>query len=301
MEADVLCHDLSSFDEQYPATLIPLTFESHGDQLIGRILVAQGAGPHPTILLLHGFPGNEQSGDLAHIFRRAGWNVMSFHYRGAWGSEGAFSYTHSFEDVPAALRMLKTEQMQEQCRVDPEQIVLIGHSMGGFAALFTAATDPSIRAVASLAGFHLGRFAQELRQDPLLVESTASDWDSSLAALRGTTGAQLVQEVLDHAEQWTLNHYMDRLAQCSIFLIGGSRDTVAPLHVHHTPLIAALEQYSASHPSPTNATLPQIGARTPAISSTILPADHAFSDARVALAQHLLTWLEKVKHADGSK
>ncbi len=110
MEADVLCHDVSPFDEQYPAALLPLTFESHGYQLIGRILVAQGAGPHQTILLLHGFPGDEQNGDLAHIFRRAGWNVMSFHYRGAWGSPGSFSFTHAFEDVPAALMVLKTQQ-----------------------------------------------------------------------------------------------------------------------------------------------------------------------------------------------
>lgn len=278
MLADALCHDVSPFDEQYPATLIPLTFESHGQQLIGRILVAQGVGPHPTILLLHGFPGDEQNGDLAHIFRRAGWNVMTFHYRGAWGSQGSFSFTHVFEDIPIALTRLRTHEMREQCRVDAERIVLIGHSMGGFAALLTAAADPSIHAVASLAGFQFGSFAQLLRQDASLIASTIRDWKTSLPALRDISAEQLVQEVLDHAKQWQLYQYLEQLSQRSVFLLGASLDTVAPLHLHHTPLVAALEQRSVSH-----------------VHSAILHTDHAFSDARVTLAQHLLFWLDEVK------
>ena len=77
MSIDVLNHDLFPRDEHYPATLLALTFESHGEQFLRTRVVAQGAGPHPTIVLLQGFPGNEQNGDLAHIFRRAGWNVLS--------------------------------------------------------------------------------------------------------------------------------------------------------------------------------------------------------------------------------
>jgi pimeloyl-ACP methyl ester carboxylesterase len=50
--------------------------------------LAGGPGPHPTIVLLHGFPGNEQNLDLAQSIRRAGWNVLTLHYRGAWGSPG---------------------------------------------------------------------------------------------------------------------------------------------------------------------------------------------------------------------
>lgn len=275
---DALCHDVSPLDEQYPATLIPLTFESYGQQLIGRILVAQGAGPHPTILLLHGFPGDEQNGDLAHIFRRAGWNVMTFHYRGAWGSQGTFSFTHVFEDIHSALSKLRTPEMQEQCRVDAERIVLIGHSMGGFAALFTAATDPSIHAVASLAGFHFGAFARLLHQDTSLIAPTIRDWNTYLPALHGASAENLVQEILDRSERWTLDQYLERLSQCSLFLLGGSRDTVAPLHLHHIPLVAALKQCSVAH-----------------VRDAILNTDHAFSDARVTLAQHLLSWLDEVR------
>ena len=78
-----------TLDRAYPATMASITFTSSGAQLIGNMLIAPGPGPHPTVLLLHGFPGNENNFDLAHVLRRAGWNVLIFHYRGAWGSQGA--------------------------------------------------------------------------------------------------------------------------------------------------------------------------------------------------------------------
>jgi uncharacterized protein len=278
MSADVLHHDIFPRDEQYPANLLPLTFESHGDQLLGRMLVAQGAGPHPTIVLLHGFPGNEQNGDLAHIFRRAGWNVLFFHYRGAWGSQGSFSFTHACEDVTSALAWLRTPETRKQYRVDAQKIVLIGHSMGGFAALLTAANDPAVYAVASLAGFQFALLGRLLRENSALQSVIEADWKGELAALQGVTAWQLVQEVLEQAEQWTLERYLDSLAQRPVYLIGANYDTVATPALHYMPLVAALEERAESM-----------------VRSTLLPADHAFSDARVTLAEHLLAWLDEIK------
>ena len=34
----------------------------------------QGLGPHPVVIMLHGFPGNEKNLDLAQSIRRAGWD-----------------------------------------------------------------------------------------------------------------------------------------------------------------------------------------------------------------------------------
>jgi predicted alpha/beta-fold hydrolase len=68
-------------------TVIP----SHGSKLTGLFLLAGGAEPHGTVLLLHGFPGYEQNMDLAQAIRRDGWNVLAMHYRGSWGAEGSFT------------------------------------------------------------------------------------------------------------------------------------------------------------------------------------------------------------------
>lgn len=54
---DPITSDPPLVDLESPATLIPVAFDSHGNQVIGNPLVAQGRGPHPITLLLHGLPG----------------------------------------------------------------------------------------------------------------------------------------------------------------------------------------------------------------------------------------------------
>ena len=78
-----------------PAAMAAVRIPSHGAMMNGVIYRAAGAGPHPTMLLLHGFPGNEQNLDLAQAVRRAGWTVLTLHYRGSWGSPGNFSFAHA--------------------------------------------------------------------------------------------------------------------------------------------------------------------------------------------------------------
>jgi len=70
------------------------------------LYLASGVGPHPTVLMLHGFPGNEKNLDLAYSIRRAGWNVLVPFDRGAWGSGGAFSFNHTLEDAQASIDFL---------------------------------------------------------------------------------------------------------------------------------------------------------------------------------------------------
>ncbi len=267
--------DPTPVDQEYPTSLIPLVFPSYNSPLLGHLRVAQRRGPHPTVLLLHGFPGDEQHGDLAHLLCRAGWNVMTFHYRGAWGSSGDFSFAHAFEDVQTAVTLLRSKEMVEKHRVDPSRIILIGHSMGGFAALLTTIYDQEIQATASMAGFHFGVFAQMLRTNSTLRQETVQDWQSVLTALHGAASERLVQETLDHQNDWTLTDKLDQLVRRPVLLIGAENDTIAPPDLHHTPLIQAFNKLNASH-----------------LISAILPTDHSFANSRVTLAKHLLNWLQ---------
>lgn len=132
-----------------------LAIPSHGGTIIGVVYIAEGAGPHPTVVLLHGFPGYEQSLDLAGSMRRAGWNVIFSHYRGAWGSPGAFSFSNSLEDTQTVIGWARDPQHAKKNRIDPERIVLIGHSMGGFIAA-AAGRDPKVLGVAMLAAWNIG-------------------------------------------------------------------------------------------------------------------------------------------------
>ena len=116
---------------EHPAAVVELTIESHGKRMSGFAYLAAGKGPHPTILLLHGYPGNEKNLDVAQAMRSKGWNVVFFHYRGSWGSEGEFSFRSAEQDVQIVLQFLMEEKNATRLRIDPKQISTVGHSMGG--------------------------------------------------------------------------------------------------------------------------------------------------------------------------
>ena len=79
---------------------------SHGSNLLGVFYLAAGAGPHPTAVLLHGFPGFEQNLDLVQTLRAHGWNVMGGDHRGSWGVQGDFSFTHAAEDADTEVKFV---------------------------------------------------------------------------------------------------------------------------------------------------------------------------------------------------
>src|SRR5258708_5825467 len=85
-------------DKAFPPQMVAVAIPSHGATINGVIYVPSGSGPHPALVLFHGFPGNEQNLDLAQAARRAGWTVLTLHYRGSWGSAGAFSFSNAVED-----------------------------------------------------------------------------------------------------------------------------------------------------------------------------------------------------------
>jgi uncharacterized protein len=120
-----------------------VTFDSDGHRLLGVLYLARGEEPKPTVLLLHGCPGLEKNLDLAVRLRDRGWNSLLFHYRGCWGSAGRYDLRTVPRDVTAAV-----DYLVGCARVDSGRIAVLGHSMGGWAALVTAATEPRLRAVA---------------------------------------------------------------------------------------------------------------------------------------------------------
>jgi uncharacterized protein len=131
-------------DPAYPSTMAWPDILSHGSKTYSVLYIASGAGPHPTVLMLHGFPGNEKNLDLAFSIRRAGWNVLVPFYRGAWGRGGTFSFTHTLEDAQAFIDFLRKPENVKTFRIDPNHIVLVGHSMGGFVAAFATAHEPKV-------------------------------------------------------------------------------------------------------------------------------------------------------------
>ena len=88
-------------DAAHPAGMAVLHIPSHGVLINGIVYQPSGAGSHPTLVICHGLPGNEKNLDLAQAVRRAGWNAVTFNYRGSWGSPGVYRFAQNLEDTDA--------------------------------------------------------------------------------------------------------------------------------------------------------------------------------------------------------
>ncbi len=246
-----------------------LAIPSHGAMMNGILYTAGGAGPHPTVILLHGFPGNESNLDLAQSIRRAGWNVLFFHYRGSWGSQGAFSFANSMEDTQTVLAWVRDPQNGQKYRIDPERIVLIGHSMGGFMAA-AAGRDPKVAGVAMLAAWNIGAQVRQAH-DPAKIKSHIQ---SEILPLSGCTAEGLYAEVLAHKEAWDYNLFVPQLKMHPVLVISAD-------DVHRSAndaFVSAMKSAGATR-----------------IASIHLSTDHLFDDHRIALQIAILDWLDTLK------
>lgn len=257
-------------DANFPPALAEVNFQSHGKRLNGIIYQANGEGPHPTVILLHGYPGNEKNLDLAQSMRRAGYVVLFFHYRGAWGSEGDFSISHVVEDVASASDFLRADA--DKYRVDADRLILIGHSMGGFAALQGAARDAKIKCTAGLAPANVGLLAQAAAADPDMAKGFAAGADN-LPMLSGWNGKAALADLRANAAAFEVTALAPKLAGKSVLLIAGDKDTVLPPEVFHSPMVAAFKAQDGL-----------------ALTHDILPGDHSFSWSRTQLTNAVLEW-----------
>ncbi len=216
------------YDSVFPPHNISVQIPSAGENMLGVFFVAQGAGAHATIVLLHGFPGNEHNFDLAQIFRRAGWNVLVFHYRGAWGSAGVFSFTHVLEDTRAALDFVRNLP-----QVDTSRIVLMGHSMGAWSALMNTITDGQIMGAAGIGVWNISAFYEQMPNDQhAIVLQWLAD---SCAPLRVESAQALFDDIQANTAEWDLRRHT--LTGRHVLLVAGAEDEDTPDIIHHLPLV----------------------------------------------------------------
>lgn len=256
-------------DAANPPGMEELSIPSHGARMNGFIYLAQGKGPHPLAIFLHGYPGNERNLDLAQTVRRAGWNALYFDYRGNWGSGGTFGFQNALDDVGAAIDWAR--ENQARFGIDPSRIVVVGHSMGAWLSLQTAARDPRVTCTAALDAWNLGAAGRAAR---------ANANDPTAAYFRQTTNPEsgpiradpeaMVREVIDHADGWDYLTLAPALKGKAVYLAASTRDAEAM----RATLTQRLTAAGAAH-----------------VRSTHYTDDHGFSAHRIALAQDLVQWL----------
>jgi pimeloyl-ACP methyl ester carboxylesterase len=260
-------------DAMFPPSVEELTFEVDGKRLSGLLYQANGFGPHPTVILLHGLPGNEKNLDIAQAVRRAGFNVMFFHYRGAWGSEGDYVLSQLPVDVTGAINFLRNHATRY--RVNTRKLSLLGHSMGGFASLAAGSKDRGLICVGALSPANLGLMAEGIRvSEPDALQFL--DYADGLFMLHNFDGQSMRKDLLSNsALNLDTRHFGSGLRGKSVLMIVGKNDVVTPPESMFNPTVAAY-------------------ARDPGIALRhyTIPGDHSFSWSRIQLTELVLDWLQ---------
>lgn len=151
----VVLSDLG-LDKTTPAGMTELIIPSGNSLVAGFMYRANGPQKHPTMLLLHGLPGNERNLDVAQFVRSKGWNVLYFDYRGSWGSQGNFSFTNCVEDVVNVVEFCK--KYQDSLKIDTSRIVLFGHSMGAWVCIKALEQLPTVKKGFALSTWNIGAY-----------------------------------------------------------------------------------------------------------------------------------------------
>lgn len=253
-------------DRRHPAELRQVRYPTGGVEVPARYFVAAGAGPHPTVLLLHGFPGTELNLDLARAMQRAGWNVMAIHYRGVWGSPGQFSFSHTIEDTRAALAWLRAPERQAE--VDTARIVVLGHSMGGFDAIMVG-DEAGIAGFVTISAWDVNADAAKWAT-PEGRAAAQAEFAGDLS-LTNMTFTAMVDETVAQAEAWNWERNAAEMAGRPVLVID-SDDGGAP---RGAAVVAAVT--AAGGPPPTRLKF---------------ATDHSYNDHRLVLASAVVEWLQ---------
>ena len=269
---DPVTNDPVVRDRAFPPSMDELAFESGGSRINGFIYLAQGKEPHPTVVLLHGYPGNERNLDLAQAIRRAGMNVLFFDYRGSWGSGGDFSFANAQEDVATAVGWLRSPALAAKYRIDPRRIALVGHSMGAWLALLGAAADTSIACAGAIELADMTRRAVAIHRDSAaLGEWTGyNSWLTQPGGPLHANAQSLDSSLVANAGRWDLTTRAPELAGRAILLLDNDRNT------DHAALVQAFRD-----------------ARAKRVTTYRWPTDHSFSDRRIAMSRAVVSWLRK--------
>jgi uncharacterized protein len=249
-------------DAKSPASMEVLHIPSGGVLINGLAYIPTGPGPHPTLVLCHGLPGNEKNLDIAQAARRAGWVAVTFNYRGAWGSPGTFSFTGNIQDAQAVLAYLREPTHARALRIDPHRIVIAGHSMGGLVAAKVGASDANLLGTILISAWDPTRESHDAR-----LKGMQSDMET----LAGVTAQSMTADVEAHTSELSL------LA-------------TAPGLAHHPLLVLSSDDGLAPGTDALVAQVRRSGGKQ--VMTMHANTDHAWSDHRIALESAILNWLQ---------
>jgi dienelactone hydrolase len=258
---------------------IPVEFESNGTNIHAIFYQSSGPAPLPTVILCHGFPGNNTDVlGLGERLMKEGFNALAFNYRGTWGSEGMFTIANSLEDVVSAIDYVKSNSTIRGFNVDPSSTTILGWSYGGGMALLGSLNEPTVRRVGYIAGGNLSEVARMMKQSDEFKQAILKMVDKGISdsSFSSLTAEELFADVFADMDKYDLVKHAEAISNKDVLIIGGWRDQENTIEHHILPLIRALQRHEAKQ-----------------LQIEIFDSDHSFTNVRSQLADRILSWLRR--------
>jgi pimeloyl-ACP methyl ester carboxylesterase len=254
------------WDKTSPAGSIELFIPSGNSLVAGFIYKANGAQKHPTLLLLHGYPGNERNLDIAQVVRAHGWNVIYFDYRGSWGSQGKFSFRNCVEDVINVVSFCK--KYQDSLQIDTSNMALFGHSMGAWVCLKAIQQLPAVKKAFILSTWDIyNQFKRQLKEGELKAFDINADTLGKYFVLNGSLKDRF-QPVLERDEYFNLEKNIEPLKEKQMIMLDE--------HERNKKIAGAIQNLNP-----------------PFFKYYVWQTDHAFTNKRVSLMNMVLSFLDR--------
>lgn len=209
-----------------------LDIESHNHHIYGEILWPDGeySAPRPCVIMLHGFPGSARNDDIAHVLCRIGCVVMVPHHRGAWGSEGKYLISHCIEDAKNLVTYAGSPEFCDQYNIDPNMIILLGHSMGANTALNSGKHIPNLRGIILIAPFDPTRYLYTGKEDALLSLLKEGK------VLQSDGEESIFRDIELHKDEMSFEKSFEQIMDKNILCLAGLYDSCAPISEMVQPL-----------------------------------------------------------------
>lgn len=216
-----------------------LDFVSNGSHLYGEIMWPSSAfsKPHPCVIMLHGFPGSARNDDISHALCRIGCVVLVPHHRGAWGSQGKYLITNCVEDAKNLAEYAHSSEFCEKYKVDPNQIYLLGHSMGGNSALNAGKNLDWLNGIIMLTPFDPVCFLSRGKEEyikALLNEGKILQSDGIDA---------IYDDIVENQQELHFPNAFEKLKDKNILIFTGRYDSVSDNGEMVSPLWKLLEKH----------------------------------------------------------
>ena len=265
------------------STPIDITIDRNGVLLKGKFYMSEGIGNFPTVILLHGFPGNEI--DVLGIgsqLSEVGINALTFNYSGTHQSEGDCNFENTQKDIKAVFEFIHQSKNTHKYKIDTTRIILGGYSYGGGMALTYAANHQEIKAVFSIAGNDHGVFMEEYNRNSemqKIIDKMFNDLKAPTGQVRfarGGTPKEIAEmKIIELNPTYHLLKSAPLLVKKDILLIGGWDDHNVSIENIILPLYRALREEAKT------------------VRIVAFQDDHSFKDSREGLARTIIEWIKK--------